>query len=418
MTNPFSSIDDAITALKAGRMVILVDDEGRENEGDLVIAAEYATAESINFMSRFGRGLICLPMSDAMIDKLALPMMTQSNRSPYGTAFTVSIEAASGVSTGISAQDRAKTIQVAIHSDSGPQDVISPGHIFPLRARKNGVLERMGQTEGSIDLMKLAGLTPAAVICEIINDDGTMSRREQLAVFAREHDLLLVTIHDLIEYRIRHETLVNVVATTRLPIKKHGDFTMMLFANQMDEAEHFALIKKPTIPNKVPLVRIHSECITGDVFGSCKCDCGTQLEQSLAYIAEEGGILIYLRQEGRGVGLANKLKAYSLQDQGYDTVEANVHLGLPIDSRNYAIAFQILKHLGVDTIRILTNNPNKVAAMKQYGVKVTERIPVLVTPTSDNLQYLKTKQNKLGHLLAIGGDNASSQVTINGESHK
>jgi len=402
MTNPFSSIEDAIKAIKAGRMVILVDDEGRENEGDLIVAAEFVTADSINFMSRFGRGLICLPMDEALIDKLALPMMTATNRSPYGTAFTVSIEAARGVSTGISAQDRAKTIQVAIDPASGPADIISPGHIFPLRAKPRGVLERTGQTEGSVDLMRLAGLTPAAVICEIINDDGTMSRREQLVAFAKEHDLLLVAIHDLIEYRIRHEQLVNVVATTRLPLERHGEFTMMLFANQLDDAEHFALIKAPVTPNQTPLVRIHSECITGDVFGSCKCDCGMQLEQALAYIAAEGGVLIYLRQEGRGVGLANKLKAYSLQDQGYDTVEANVHLGLPVDSRNYGIAFQILKHLGIEALRLLTNNPHKIAAMQQYGIKVCERIPVLVPSTAENRTYLKTKQDKLGHLLAMG----------------
>ncbi|MDP3560856.1 MAG: bifunctional 3,4-dihydroxy-2-butanone-4-phosphate synthase/GTP cyclohydrolase II [Legionellaceae bacterium] len=402
MTNPFSSIEDAITAIKAGRMVILMDDEGRENEGDLIIAAEFATADTINFMSRYGRGLICLPMTGALIDKLALPMMTTKNRSPYGTAFTISIEAAEGVSTGISAQDRARTIQVAIDPASGPTDVISPGHIFPLRACDRGVLERTGQTEGSVDLMRIAGLMPAAVICEIMNDDGTMSRREQLVQFAKTHDLLLITIADLIEYRIRHEQLISVVATTRLPLERHGDFSMTLFANELDDAEHFALIKTPTNPHQAPLVRIHSECITGDIFGSCKCDCGMQLEQSLAYLAEQGGVLIYLRQEGRGVGLVNKLKAYSLQDQGYDTVEANVHLGLPIDGRDYAIAFQILKHLGIESVRLLTNNPEKITAMKQYGINVVERIPVLVPTNAENHKYLKTKRDKLGHLLVIG----------------
>jgi 3,4-dihydroxy 2-butanone 4-phosphate synthase / GTP cyclohydrolase II len=402
MTNPFSSIEDAIEAIKTGKMVILVDDEGRENEGDLVIAAEHVNAESINFMSRYGRGLICLPMAGELIDKLGLPMMTESNRSPYGTAFTVSIEAASGVSTGISAEDRAKTVQVAIDPKSGPQDIISPGHMFPLKASKLGVLERTGQTEGSIDLVNLAGLTSAAVICEIINDDGTMSRREQLVLFAKEHNLLIVTINDLIEYRIRSEQLVNVVATTRLPLESHGDFTMMLFENDLDKAEHFALIKSPPTPNKVPLVRIHSECITGDVFGSIKCDCGMQLDQSLVHIAREGGVVIYLRQEGRGVGLMNKLKAYSLQEQGYDTVEANLHLGLPVDSRDYAIAFQILKYLGIDSVRLLTNNPHKIAVLKQYGIKVCDRIPVLVPSTEENKSYLKTKQDKLGHLLSIG----------------
>lgn len=399
MTNPYSSVEEAIKALKAGRMVILADDESRENEGDLVIAAEFATAEAINFMSRFGRGLICLPMTEAMIDKLALPMMTTVNRSPYKTAFTVSIEAAQGVSTGISANDRARTIQVAVDPQSGPDDIITPGHVFPLRACPRGVLERTGQTEGSVDLMRLAGLQPAAVICEILNDDGSMSRRDQLIQFANTHDLLLVTIKDLIEYRIRHEHLVEVSSTTRLPIQHHGDFTMMLFTNQLDQKDHFALYKPPVSPERPPLVRIHSECVTGDVFGSCRCDCGLQLQQSLAYIAAEGGVLIYLRQEGRGIGLANKLKAYSLQDQGYDTVEANVQLGLPIDARNYAIAFQILKHMGIESLRLLTNNPDKITALQQYGLHVVERIPVLVPMTPENQTYLKTKQDKLGHLL-------------------
>ncbi len=398
MVNPFSTIQQAIHELQSGRMVILVDDEGRENEGDLVIAAQFATPEVINFMSKFGRGLICLPMDEALIDKLALPMMTTYNRSPYGTAFTVSIEAAHGVSTGISAKDRARTIQVAIEPDSTPADIISPGHIFPLRARPKGVLERPGQTEGSIDLMKIAGLTPAAVICEIINDDGTMSRRDQLFEFAHQHDLRIVTIKDLIHYRIIHEKLVCEVASSRIPIEKHGEFKMMLFANQLDSAEHFALIKSSTIPNQVPLVRIHSECITGDVFGSCRCDCGIQLEHSLAQISVEGGVLIYLRQEGRGIGLSNKLKAYSLQEQGLDTVEANVHLGLPVDNRDYAVAYQILKYLGIDVVRLLTNNPKKIAALDEYGIKVSERIPLIAEQTPDNQAYLKTKQDKLGHL--------------------
>ena len=401
MTTHFITIEQAILDLKYGRMVILVDDEGRENEGDLVIAAEYVTAASINFMARFGRGLICLPMAEELIDKLNLPMMTRSNRSPYGTAFTVSIEAATGVSTGISAQDRARTIQVAIDPKSGPSDIISPGHVFPLRARAGGVLKRAGQTEGSVDLMRLAGLTPAAAICEIINEDGTMSRRDQLITFSREHDIPIVAIKDLIEYRIRHECLVEQTVTTRLPLQTHGDFTMTLYSNQLDNAEHFALVKAWAPGNKAPLVRIHSECITGDVFGSCKCDCGSQLQQSLALIAAEGGVLIYLRQEGRGVGLANKLKAYALQDKGYDTVDANIQLGLPVDDRNYAVAYQILKHMDLNTIRLLTNNPMKVSAMTMHGMIVIERVPLLVTPTESNQDYLKTKQDKLGHFLAI-----------------
>ena len=401
MTNHFITIEQAIIDLKQGRMVILVDDEGRENEGDLVIAAEHVTAESINFMARFGRGLICLPMAEELIDNLNLPMMTNNNRSPYGTAFTVSIEAATGVSTGISAQDRAHTIQVAIHPESKPADIISPGHIFPLRARAGGVLKRAGQTEGSVDLMRLAGLTPAAAICEIINEDGTMSRRDQLVQFAREHTISIATINDLIEYRIRHEVLVEPTAVTRLPLQKHGEFTMTLYANQLDNAEHFALAKPSVTPGKMPLVRIHSECITGDVFGSCKCDCGAQLEQSLALMAAEGGVLIYLRQEGRGIGLTNKLKAYALQDAGFDTVDANVELGLPVDSRNYGVAFQILKHMNIQELRLLTNNPHKVEALTQYGLKVSERVPLLVPSTPENQAYLKTKQLKLGHFLAI-----------------
>lgn len=401
MTYRLASIEHAIKTLQEGRMVILVDDEDRENEGDLVIAAEHINAEVINFMSTFGRGLICLPMAEALIDKLELPMMATCNRSPFGTAFTVSIEAATGVSTGISASDRAHTIQVAIDKNSGPRDIISPGHVFPLRARAGGVLARTGQTEGSVDLMRLAGLTPAAVICEIINEDGSMSRREELGAFSRQHDIPMVTIKDLIKYRIRYESLVQAIATSRVPLHRHGDFTMTVFSNEMDDSEHFALIKAPLFGDKAPLVRIHSECITGDVFGSCKCDCGSQLQQSLALIAKEGGVLIYLRQEGRGIGLANKLKAYALQEQGYDTVEANVQLGLPVDSRDYAVAFQILKHLNLQVVRLLTNNPSKVDAMTQYGLTVSERIALAVEPTHENRGYLKTKQEKLGHLLAI-----------------
>lgn len=404
MTSPFSRIEEAVQALRAGQMIVLVDDEHRENEGDLVIAAQFADADSINFMAKFGRGLICLPMEAEMIERLGLPMMTSSNRSPFGTAFTVSIEAAQGVTTGISAKDRAWTIQRAIDPKTGPLDIISPGHIFPLRANPKGVLARAGQTEGSVDLMRLAGLTPAAVICEVINDDGTMSRINDLVTFAKQHHILLVSIHDLIEYRILHENLLEVVATSRLPIEGHGDFTMMLFENELDECEHFALLKPRRDEQAPPLVRIHSECITGDVFGSCKCDCGKQLDQSLSYLANEGGVLIYMRQEGRGVGLANKIKAYSLQDDGLDTVEANEHLGLPVDNRNYAMAFQILKHLGMMKIRLLTNNPFKIAAMEHYGITVSERISVLVRPTAENKIYLRTKQQKLGHYLSISDE--------------
>ncbi|HEV8053039.1 MAG TPA: 3,4-dihydroxy-2-butanone-4-phosphate synthase [Parachlamydiaceae bacterium] len=401
MTNPFATIEQAIAALKVGRMIMLLDDENRENEGDLVIAAEHATADAINFMSRFGRGLICLPMAEELIDKLQLPMMVAKNRSPYGTAFTVSIEAASGVSTGISAKDRSRTIAVAISSEASPEAIISPGHIFPLRAKARGVLERPGQTEGSVDLARLAGFKSAAVICEIINEDGTMSRRDELTLFSKKHEIPMVTIKDLIEYRIRHETLVEETATTRIPLYGLGDFAMTVFTNQLDSAEHFALVKTPEFSNRVPLVRIHSECITGDVFGSCKCDCGAQLRQSLAQIAEEGGVLIYLRQEGRGIGLANKLKAYALQEQGYDTVDANIKLGFPADNRDYAVSFQILKYLGLESIRLLTNNPKKVETIEKYGLKVYERLSLTIKPTPENRDYLKTKQEKLGHLMSI-----------------
>lgn len=401
MTYLFASIEHAIAELQAGRMIILVDDEDRENEGDLVIAAEHATADAINFMSRFGRGLICLPMADHLIDKLGLSMMVNCNRSKFGTAFTVSIEAASGISTGISARDRARTIQVAIDNDSGPADIISPGHMFPLRARAGGVLKRPGQTEGSVDLVRLAALTPAAVICEIISEDGTMSRRDELELFSKQYAIPMVTIKDLIDYRIRTEILIEALATSRLPLKDRGDFTMTVYSNQIDDAEHFSFSKPSIVPHKPPLVRIHSECITGDVFGSCKCDCGSQLEQSMALLAVEGGVLIYLRQEGRGIGLANKLKAYALQEQGYDTVEANVKLGLPVDDRDYAVAFQILKHLGIENIRLLTNNPAKVAGIIHYGITVSERIALSVFPTDDNRAYLKTKKDKLGHILTV-----------------
>lgn len=401
MTSLFVTIEQAIDALKAGRMIILVDDEDRENEGDLVIAADFVTPESINFMSRFGRGLICLPMANELIDRLQLPLMAANNRSPYGTAFTVSIEAAVGVSTGISASDRARTVQVAIAPDSKPADLISPGHVFPLRAKAGGVLARPGQTEGSVDLAALAGLTPAAVICEIINDDGTMSRRDELAVFSRQHDIPMVTVRDLIDYRIRHEQLIEVAATSSIPMADFGDFEMTVFDNSLDTAEHFALVKKPVVSNKLPLVRVHSECITGDVFGSCKCDCGVQLKRSLELLSEEGGILLYLRQEGRGIGLANKLKAYALQDQGHDTVEANLMLGLPADGRDYAIAYQMLKYFGIKALRLLTNNPKKIESLEKYGLIISERIPLTVTPSHANRDYLKTKQVKLGHLLAI-----------------
>ncbi|KTD51612.1 riboflavin biosynthesis protein RibA [Legionella quinlivanii] len=397
----FATIEKAIETLKAGRMIILMDDEDRENEGDLVLAAEHVTPEAINFMAKLGRGLICLPMAASLIERLGLPMMASKNRSPYGTAFTVSIEAAQGVSTGISAKDRAHTIREAVKPDARPEDIISPGHIFPLRAREGGVLERPGQTEGSVDLAKMAGLVPAAVICEIINDDGSMSRLAALEEFSLSHDIPLVTIRDLIDYRIQHETLAVPAASSIIPTQEYGDFEMTVFDNQIDGLEHFTLLKKPATGNKLPLVRIHSECLTGDVFGSCRCDCGGQLNQSLAQLSQEGGLLIYLRQEGRGIGLKNKLKAYALQDKGLDTVEANLNLGFAADSRDYAMAYQILKHFGIDSLRLLTNNPEKVIALEKYGIKVTERVPLLIPPVAANRNYLKVKKQKLGHLLSI-----------------
>lgn len=395
----FAEIEEAIAAFKAGKMIILMDNEDRENEGDLCIAGEFATPEAINFMAVHGRGLICLAMSGSLIDKFNLPMMVSKNGSPFGTAFTVSIEASTGVSTGISAYDRARTIQVAVDPKSKAGDLISPGHIFPLRARDKGVLERGGQTEGSVDLAKLAGLQPAAVICEIMNPNGTMSRRDTLKLFAEEHGLVMVTIKALLEYRIRHENLIEAQATVKLPMEKSKDFAMTVFTNQLDNSEHFVLVKEPVNKNKPPLVRIHSECITGDVFGSCKCDCGYQLDYSMGLIGEEGGILIYLRQEGRGIGLANKLKAYALQEKGMDTVDANIELGLPVDKRDYAMAYQILRHFGYDSIRLLTNNPCKIEALEKYGLKVTERVSAQISARDENLFYLQTKKAKLGHFL-------------------
>jgi 3,4-dihydroxy 2-butanone 4-phosphate synthase/GTP cyclohydrolase II len=401
MTHSFVCVQRAIDELKAGRMIILVDDEHRENEGDLVLAAEYATPEAINFMSRFARGLICLPMHERLIDKLGLSMMATKNHSPFNTAFTISIEAAQGVSTGISAHDRAHTIRVAIDEKSDRTDVISPGHVFPLRAKPGGVLERQGQTEGSVDLMTLAGLRPAAVICEIMNDDGSMSRREELEHFALQHNMPLISIRDLMHYRIHQEILVEAVASSRLPLQAHGDFTMTVFRNQLDDAEHFTLVKPMHSSDDIPLVRIHSECITGDLFGSAKCDCGDQLNHSLAMIAKEGGVLIYLRQEGRGIGLANKLKAYALQEQGFDTVEANEQLGLPVDNRDYGVAFQILKWMGIEHVRLLTNNPEKMASLQSYGIHVHERVALESLCTKENRDYLHVKQTKMGHFLTV-----------------
>lgn len=400
--NAIANIEGAIQDLRKGKMIILMDDENRENEGDLVVAADKVTPEAINFMATYGKGLICLPMSEVLINRLQLPMMVQNNASPYKTAFTVSIEAREGVSTGISAYDRAHTIKSAIAADVKPSDIVSPGHVFPLKAKNLGVLERQGQTEGSVDLARLAGFTPAAVICEIMNDDGHMAKRDDLVAFGQHHDIRVVTIEELITYRLVKEQLVDILASSVLPIEGLGNFTVSVFGTRCDSHQHLALIKEPL--HAKPLVRIHSECMTGDIFGSGMCDCGPQLKTSLKMIAEQGGMLLYMRQEGRGIGLVNKIKAYALQqEKGLDTVEANMQLGLPADKRDYAMSAQILRYLGVEQLRLLTNNPKKINGLTKYGIDVIERVPIITTPTDRNLHYLQTKKAKLGHLLEVSG---------------
>ncbi len=396
-----ATIEEAIDELKQGRMIILVDDEDRENEGDLTIAAEKVTPEAINFMAKYGRGLICLALSAEIVDKLKLSLMVPNNESKFGTAFTVSIEARHGVTTGISAADRAHTILTAVADDAKPEDLVSPGHVFPLRAREGGVLVRAGQTEGSVDLARLAGLKPAAVICEIMNDDGTMARMPDLEKFAQKHGLKIVTIADLIAYRMRTERFVQKVAETIIPTP-YGEFKATAFVNKIDGKEHIALTKGQITPDKAILVRMHSQCLTGDVFGSYRCDCGDQLKKSMEMIQKEGtGVLVYLSQEGRGIGLCNKIKAYALQDKGYDTVEANEKLGFPPDLREYGIGAQILVELGVRKMRILTNNPKKIVGLQGFGLEVVERVPIEIPPRPENKHYLLTKCQKLGHIMDI-----------------
>ena len=401
-----SSISDAIEDIRAGKMVILVDDEDRENEGDLCMAAEAVTPESINFMATHGRGLICLAMEEAQMQKLHLSMMVpdHENTATYGTAFTVSIEAREGVTTGISAADRAHTVQTAIREDVRPADIVRPGHVFPLRAREGGVLRRVGQTEGSVDLARLAGFRPAGVICEVMNDDGTMARLDDLASYAKKHDLKIVTIRDLIQYRLRNETLVRRGAAARMPTVA-GDFKCIVYENDIDHVDHMALVMGEVDSTKPVLVRVHSECLTGDAFGSLRCDCGEQLQSALKMIASEGsGVLLYMRQEGRGIGLKNKISAYDLQDtEGLDTVEANVKLGFAADMRDYGVGTQILVDLGVEEMRMITNNPGKRAGIEGYGLRIVERVPLEVEPNANNLDYLRTKKEKLGHVLHLMG---------------
>lgn len=398
--SPFASVDDALAAIRAGKMVVVVDDEDRENEGDLTMAAELVTPEAINFMATHGRGLICLPMTGERLDELELPLMVDKNSATFGTAFTVSIEAKRRTTTGISAADRAETVLAAVDPATRPDDLARPGHTFPLRARDGGVLVRAGQTEAAVDLARIAGLKPAGVICEIMNENGSMARVPELTKFARRHGLLMITIADLIRYRMRTEGLVRRAATASLPTE-HGPFTIHVFNSLIDGQVHTALVKGEIGDGTDVMVRVHSKCLTGDVFGSLRCDCGPQLDTAMKRIAAEGrGVLLYLNQEGRGIGLANKIRAYELQDQGLDTVEANEKLGFKPDQRDYGIGAQILRDLKVRTMRLLTNNPRKFVGLEGYGLSVTETLSLEVAPSTEfTRRYMKTKKDKLGHTL-------------------
>ena len=399
---PLAKVRDAIDDIRKGRMLILVDDEDRENEGDFCFAAEHVTPEKINFMAKHGRGLVCLSMTEERLRELDLPMMVEKNTSRFETAFTVSIDASKGITTGISAYDRAHTIRLVADDQTKPEDFVRPGHIFPLRAKPGGVLVRTGQTEGSIDLARLAGLKPAAVICEIMKDDGTMARMPDLEVFAEKHNIKIVAIKDLVSYRLRKESLVEKVAEAVIPSPFGGEFRALVYRSVLDRTEHLAMVKGEFDLEESVLVRVHSECLTGDVFHSLRCDCGAQLIRAMEMIGEEGkGALIYMHQEGRGIGLANKIKAYALQEKGKDTVEANEALGLLPDLREYGIGAQILTHLGIRKLRMMTNNPKKIIGLEGYGLEVVERVPIIVEANKKNINYLRTKQEKMGHLLDL-----------------
>jgi 3,4-dihydroxy 2-butanone 4-phosphate synthase/GTP cyclohydrolase II len=395
----FATVEEAIEDIRHGKFVVVVDAADRENEGDLTIAAQFATPEAINFMATHGRGLICLCLTEERCDELGLRPMTERNETPFGTAFTISIEAREGISTGISARDRSRTVQVAIDPSKGPADLVQPGHVFPLRARGGGVLRRGGQTEAAVDLARLAGLNPAGVVCEVMNDDGTMARVPDLIRYCEEHELKLVTVADLVEYRRRHEKLVERVTSVRLPTA-YGEFTAVSFREKLSGKHHLALVKGDVDGLPDVLVRVHSECLTGDVFHSLRCDCGEQLDQALRQIAgEDRGVLLYMAQEGRGIGLLNKLRAYELQEQGLDTVDANLELGFPADAREWGIGNQILADLGLSTIRILTNNPKKISGLEGYGLTVVEQVPIELAPNDENRRYLAAKRDRLGHRL-------------------
>jgi 3,4-dihydroxy 2-butanone 4-phosphate synthase/GTP cyclohydrolase II len=417
-SSPFSTIEEAIEEIRMGRMVVVCDDEDRENEGDVVMAAQFVTPAAINFMAKEARGWICLALTGERCEELGLDLMTAHNESPHGTPFTVTIEAREGVTTGVSAHDRAHTIQVAIDPRSGADDLVQPGHVNPLKAKAGGVLERTGHTEASIDLARLAGLNPSGVICEVMNDDGEMARVDDLEVYCKRHGLKMVTIKDLIAYRRRNDLLIERVVSARLPIEA-GEFDVVGYRSVLDDKHHLALVKGEVAGKQDVLVRVHSECVTGDVFHSLRCDCGEQLEAALAMIEEEGeGVLLYLAQEGRGIGLLNKLRAYKLQEEGLDTVEANERLGLPADLRDYGIGAQILVDLGLSSIRILTNNPKKIRGLEGYGLSVTGQIPIEQEPNPDNAAYLRAKRDKLGHTLHHQGLDLDAELLRHGRVEK